>query len=396
MNILLIGGTGVLSSAVTIEAIRQGFDVTMINRGNRMNRVPQCVELIKADKNNHPFIESQLSGRKFDAVIDFLCYTRKDLEYSIDLYGPYTNQYFFISSCAVYKVSNKAVKYDEEAPKVDPLWSYSVDKYACEMRLIELARQKKVMYTIVRPSITYDDTRIPYGISPKYGYHWTLVSRVIAGKPIIRWNMGENYRNMMRVEDFAVGVVGLIGNEKAFNEAFNVCGDEAPTYNDVLNVISEYVGIPVKTLDISGETYAKELPARAGEILADRAVSAFFSNAKLKQAVPTFRQTIGYKEGIRMTLDAYKNRNFQRGIDWKFDGDSDRIINKYKNMANANGNIGYVDYLNNAKLSDKIIYWCARIQPVSISRLYLFTRNKLSFVIRIIRNLKYKLKKPRC
>ena len=71
MNILLIGGTGVLSSAVTIEAIRQGFDVTMINRGNRMNRVPQCVELIKADKNNQPFIESQLLGRKFDAVIDF-------------------------------------------------------------------------------------------------------------------------------------------------------------------------------------------------------------------------------------------------------------------------------------------------------------------------------------
>ncbi|UKI17683.1 MAG: hypothetical protein L6V80_05815 [Bacteroidales bacterium] len=64
MNILLIGGTGVLSSAVTIEAIRQGFDVTMINRGNRMNRVPQCVELIKADKNNHPFYRKSVVGKK--------------------------------------------------------------------------------------------------------------------------------------------------------------------------------------------------------------------------------------------------------------------------------------------------------------------------------------------
>ena len=34
---------------------------------------------------------------------------------------------------------------------------------------------------------------------------------------------------MMRVEDFAVGVIGLIGKDEAYNEAFNVCGDETPS-----------------------------------------------------------------------------------------------------------------------------------------------------------------------
>jgi len=54
-----------------------------------------------------------------------------------------------------------------------------------------------------------DDTHIPYGISPQYGYHWTLIARILSGKPIIRWNGGINRCNMMRVEDFAVGVIGL-------------------------------------------------------------------------------------------------------------------------------------------------------------------------------------------
>ena len=37
MKVLLIGGTGVLSSAITKKIIEQGFDITMINRGRRKN-----------------------------------------------------------------------------------------------------------------------------------------------------------------------------------------------------------------------------------------------------------------------------------------------------------------------------------------------------------------------
>ena len=99
MNVLLIGGTGVLSGAVTVEAQKRGIDVTMINRGNRL--VPEGVELLKSDKKNYPFIEQLLDNRKFDAVIDFLCYTNIDIEKSIRFYSKYTEQYFFISSCAV-------------------------------------------------------------------------------------------------------------------------------------------------------------------------------------------------------------------------------------------------------------------------------------------------------
>ena len=49
MNVLIIGGTGVLSSAVTNEALRQGFKVTMINRGSRSNLIPDNVEFLNEE-----------------------------------------------------------------------------------------------------------------------------------------------------------------------------------------------------------------------------------------------------------------------------------------------------------------------------------------------------------
>ena len=362
MNILIIGGTGVLSSAVTAEALKKGIAVTMINRGRRT--IPEGVELIKADMNDHKLIREKLTGRKFDAVMDFLCYTDNATRKSVELYSDYTKQYFFISSCAVYDTASlNGQTASEDSKKILPIWGYSVNKWKSEELLMSLFRDKETKYTIIRPCVTYGDTRIPYGISPMYGYHWTLAARILAGKPIVTWNEGNNRCNMTRVEDFAVGVVGLVGNEKAYGEAFNVCGDETPSFKDVLNVLSDYFHKEVITIDVSSDFYAKEIPSRAGEILGGRSLDTINSNAKLKAVVPAFKQNYSLKDGIYKTLDAYKAQGYQYGIDWSFDGDTDRIITKW---CKKNGidykkyNLNFVDYLGCANYEDIFTYWMVK------------------------------------
>lgn len=358
MNILLIGGTGVLSSAVTAEAQKKGIKVTMINRGN--GKIPEGVEFIKATNTNIPYIKEQIKDRCFDAVIDFLCYTKEQLIDSYKLYSNYTKQYIFISTCEVYDKITAGSTLNEDSPKDIKIWDYSSNKWVCEQALVEMAKIENVKYTIVRPSITYGYTRIPYGISPQYGYHWTLAARILAGKPIIRWNKGENCCNMTRVEDFAVGVVGLIGNSNAYNEAFNVCGDETPTFKEVLDAMSDYLGKQAVTIDIENEFYGNEIANRKGELLGGRCIDAINSNAKVKDVVPEFKQTIFIKEGVKMTLDSYKARNYQKGIDWDFDADTDRIITKWckkKGIDASQYNLHFIDYLDNASCADKRKYW---------------------------------------
>lgn len=386
MKVLLIGGTGVLSTAVANEAVKQGIAVYMVNRGRRP--LPSGVELLKSDKDDFATIERLIGSKTFDAVIDFLCFTDAQTTKSFNFYKKYTQQYFFISSCAVYDTRIEGVK-TEDSSKVLPIWKYSVDKWASEEHLYKIATEAGVNYTVVRPGVTYDDTRIPYGIMPPYGYHWTLVERIKNDKPVIRWNKGENRSSMMRVEDFAVGVVGLIGNPKAYNEAFNICGDDAPTYNEVISIIEEWLGKKAVFVDVTPEFYARQMPAQKGEILGGRGLDAICSNTKIKSVVPSFHQSIRLREGVRKTLGSYVNSNYQKGIDWIFDACQDRTAKLWCKQTGADYsayNLRFLDYLNNANREDKLNY------QITFNQNNLFVKIFV-FILRVVRRIKVLLSK---
>lgn len=354
MKILIIGGTGVLSSAVVKESLRKNHNIYMINRGHNMKQIPSNAVLYKADYHDSDKVKTFLKDKTFDVVIDFLCYNKEQIKYSLDLFGNITKQYIFISSCAVYNTKECSFC-TEESPKVLDIWQYSVEKVECENLLISECKTKGINYTIIRPGVTYGDTRIPYGISPKYGYHWTLIARILNNKPIITWNNGINKCNIMHVDDFAVGLVGLFGNPKAINEAFNVCGDETPSWNDVLDCISSILNKQIIRFNISPELYAKEIPGKKDEIIGGRSIDAINSNKKIKEVVPEFKSSITLKEGMQRTINAYIAQNYQKGIDWEFDAQTDRIIAKYSKGKKYN--TGFVNYLHGSPIKCKELYY---------------------------------------
>jgi nucleoside-diphosphate-sugar epimerase len=381
MKILMVGGTGCLSSAVVKEALKQNIEVFVLNRGNRLGLIPNNAKLLKTDVKNSEEVKSLLGNTIYDAVIDFICSDDKDVEYSFNLFKNNTKQYVFISSCAVYN-SLECNNCDENAPKILNIWNYSVGKDKAENWLKENAVKTGIPYTIVRPAVTYGDTRIPYGITPPYGMHWTLIERIKHGKPIITWNNGENYCNITHVSDFAIAFVGLLKNENAYNEAFNIVGDETPKWKDVLTAIENCIGIKVKTFDIPSEFYAKEIPNRKGEILGGRSISVKCRNEKIKSIVPQFKQTISLEEGVKLTLEYYKAHNYIDGIDYAFDGNSDRIIAKYakiNSMPIKEFNLEFIDYLGNNRQKDK--------------RTYLLERNKDNFIVKCLNFSKHVLRK---
>lgn len=57
-------------------------------------------------------------------------------------------------------------------------WDYNVEKYNSEKELVKLSQNASCYYTIIRPYITYDDERIPFGIAPSYKYHRTIIERL--------------------------------------------------------------------------------------------------------------------------------------------------------------------------------------------------------------------------
>jgi len=373
MEILVVGGTGVISYAVVLEALRQGINVTCINRGKSKNQVlPDDVKTIIADYHDEEKIRNALKGKYFDAVIDVLCYKPSDIEYSVDLFKDICSQYIFFSSCAVYNKGKGDYVCNENSPLINPVWDYSVNKVKCEKKLIELADKNKLSYTIVRPAVTYGNTRIPYGITPPYGYHGTLIQRILKHKPIVLWDNGNAYSTITRVEDFAIGLVGLLGNAMAYNEIFNIVGDEKYRWKEVIDELGEILNCKPLYINLTKEELAVEIPERKGEILGGRGISQLLDNTKLKNIVPEFKTNISLHEGLTKTVEYYIKNEYLKGIDYKFDSTWDRITKKY--ASNEFGNIGFIDYLGNANISDRVIYYSGlhsnsmakRIQNIAI------------------------------
>ncbi len=358
MKLLIIGGTGVLSSAVVNEALKRNFSITIINRGKKKKTIPQGVEFIEADYRDKPLMERKLANKHYDAVIDFIVFNKEEITYSINLLHTIAEQYVFISTACVYDTQKSGVK-KEEAEKVLKEWDYSVNKWECEKYLVSEAKKRGFNYTIIRPCITYDDTRIPYGIMPKYGYHWTFVARVLTGKPILRWNGGNTRWNMMRVEDFAVGVVGVLGNPKAYGEAFNLSGDNAYSWNDVISALHKILGVNPILFDITTEEYIRSYPEKKGEIIG-RSFDLVVDNSKIKELVPSYNTSYSLYEGIEKTIAAYKKQDYQHGIDWKFDANIDRIITRLceqKRIDKSQYKLSFVDYIGTATATDHRLYW---------------------------------------
>lgn len=356
MKLLIVGGTGVISYAVVLEALRQGFEITCINRGkSNTQKLPTNVKTIIADYHHKEKIIKELEGKHYDAVIDVLCYKPSDIEYSVNLFKNVCSQYIFFSSCAVYNKGKGDYVCNENSQLINPLWNYSINKVECERKLIELATKYNLVYTIVRPAVTYGNTRIPYGITPLYGYHGTLIQRIINDKPIILWDEGCAFSTITRVEDFAIGLVGLLGNPKAYNEIFNIVGDERYHWKDVIEKLGKILKHKPVYLNITKEQLAQEMPNRKGEILGGRGISQLLDNSKLKSVVPNFKTTISLDEGLLRTVNYYLKNNFLLGIDYRFDAAWDRIARKYE--PNKFGNLNFIDYLNRSSLWDKLIYW---------------------------------------
>lgn len=349
-SILIVGGTGCISSAIVEETLHIGIETTVINRGKHKSRIPFGVKTIIADKKDYTTIEKAISNKRYTAIVDFLCYNGNDLKRSFQFYSKYANQYIFISSAQVYNYRKVTVS-KEDSIKVDDRWAYSIDKWNAENELRRLAPLTKCNYTIIRPSITYGDTRIPYGITPPYGQHGTIIQRILHSKPIIRWNYGNNKCNMMRVEDFARAFVKLIGNTKAYNEEFNICSENIYSYNDVLNELSKKLGRNIKIVDITTEEYANIVSERKGEIIAGRGTDCISSFAKFKSLFPDFKEEFNLEKGIAKTVDAYYNQNWMDGINWEFDGECDRIAQKHANIKSE-----FIDYLGSATKEDKRTY----------------------------------------
>lgn len=155
MRILLIGGTGTISSAITRQLAAGTDELWLLNRGNHKSETPNNVKQVIADISNESDVLSQLGDMQFDAVCEFIGFLPSQVERDIRLFKGRTRQYVYISSASAYTKPAASHIITEGTTLANPYWEYSRNKIACEEQLLREYRENGFPITIVRPSHTY-------------------------------------------------------------------------------------------------------------------------------------------------------------------------------------------------------------------------------------------------
>ena len=330
MKILFIGGTGIISTAVSELCVNKGFDLYHFNRGLRSEFKNKNVKQIVGDITDAASMEEILKGETFDVVVDWLAFTTADIKRDIKLFKNKTKQFVFISSASVYQKPLDNYLITEETPAVNPYWQYARDKIACEEMLLDEYNESGFPVTIVRPSFTYGVTLIPAAVTNNKK-PMTLINRLRAGKKVIVPGDGTSLWVMTHNSDFAKGFVGLLGNEKAIGETFHITSDEVLTWNKIFNTIGKVIGVEPNIVHIPSDFINYYAPNIGEGLLGDKSISVVFDNSKIKSFVPEFECTVKYEDGIKRSLQWLEKHPNYCDVDDENNKTIDRIISKYEN-----------------------------------------------------------------
>jgi len=330
-KVLLIGGTGIISTDVTaLAAQRDDIDLYLLNRGSLPQFVPAGVKTLQADIDDAATVRERIKGLDFDVVADFISYRVGSLEHKLDLFRGRCGQYLFISSCAAYRPPlSFRVQTEADSPVGNPWWSYGQNKAVCEQRLAAEFAQSGMHYTIVRPAYTYNNIRIlhPYTIS--HWRSWTLAQRLLDGKPYVLHDDGQQLCTAMHAADFAAAFVGLWGNPAALNAAFHLTSSEYLTWRRIAELTAAALGVLPKFCFVPTETLYTELPEGAREKLMATAQHAVYDNAKVRAAVPDFSCRTRFADGVKRTIAFYRDHPEYQKIDEQWERHFERITAKY-------------------------------------------------------------------
>ncbi len=310
MRVLFIGGSGIISSACTALAVQRGIELFLLNRGQSSRSVPSAARLLQADIRQPASVESALGNLNFDAVVEWVAYTPDHVKTDIDIFSNRCSQYIFISSASAYQKPPGFLPITESTPLDNPFWQYSRDKAACEALLAHVGQSSGFPFTVVRPSHTYDKTLLPF----HDGY--TTVARLRAGKPVVVHGDGTSLWTMTHHVDFAVGLIGLLGNPQALGQAFHITADEWLSWNQIYLIVARAAGVQQPHLvHVPSDLIAAYDLNWGASLLGDKAHSMVFDNSKIRRLVPDFRPRIPFWLGAQEIIAWYDADPARQQID---------------------------------------------------------------------------------
>ena len=297
-RVVIVGGTGNISTSITRLLIEEGFDVTCYNRGEtHAEEIPAAAHVLKGDRRNRAAFEETMRRERFDYAIDMICFDAEDAQSDLRAFADVA-QLVYTSTACVYGVDYDQLPVAEDHP-LRPITEYGVGKAAAEAVFMEAHRRSGFPITIIRPSSTYGNQ---VGMVGNVGENNLWIDRVRKGKPILLSGSGNNPHQLLHVDDAAKGYVGALGNARCIGQAYNLVREGFMTWRQIHEIGMKVLGRRVEMVCVPMEVLEALGYHDRGFTCTIFGYNTIYDHSKIYRDIPMFRPSIPLEDGMRRVI----------------------------------------------------------------------------------------------
>lgn len=262
MKVLMIGGTGFISSNVVKLLIEEGHDITLVTRGESKIELfdKNKVQFVYGDRHDKEFLNKLANEKSFDVLYDMIAYIPDESQMISDVFGGKVPRLIHTSTISVYMVSDvirNPIKEEEDKHPLMKFWDrnpfgmqYGIDKRKCEDVLWKAHNEGKFEVSMIRA---------PYVCGPndpmKRDYFW--IQRIMDGKPLLIPGSGDYASQHVFVEDLAKAFVDLLKYDESKGKAYNISSEEIFSLNDYLDTLCSLLEKNPERVNVDLEVFEK-------------------------------------------------------------------------------------------------------------------------------------------
>ena len=296
MKVFIIGGSGLISTAITRQLVERGDPVTLFNRGRSPLRGPKPSQVIVGDRNDEPALRAALRATKPDALIDMMAFVPAQAEALLRAADGCTPQLVVCSSVCVYGGPASRLPMTEDEP-FKPVGDYGRNKGAIERMVLARAGAGQHA-TVIRPSFSTGEGATAGGLV----FDDSTVDRLRRGLPVLVMDDGRAAWAIAHVDDVAGAFIGSLGNPKAYGQAYHATSDEHSDWNGVFAALAQAAGAPPPRLaPIPSAWLYAQAPRRSVGIEYIYKYPSIFDNRKAARDLG-FRTTVPLVETFRRQI----------------------------------------------------------------------------------------------
>jgi nucleoside-diphosphate-sugar epimerase len=309
MNVLLIGGTGLISTGIIKHLLARNARITMYNRGQRENTLPPGIEAIQGNRDEFDAFEKTFADRRFDVVIDMICFGPEQAQSDLRAFAGRCEHFIVCSTVCTYTPRTPPGVLVNETFEQKPISEYGQNKLKCEQIFLAAHQAKKLNVTIVRPSSTYGQGNPLIDNLEPNAAAWDRIQR---GLPVLCSGDGMGLWVATHRDDCGKLFAYAAMNPKTYGQCYNATRDRNFTWRDYYREGSAALGCKANLIFMPAAWIFAHDPKRFGLLREITQFHGAYSSEKAKHDLPEYRCEIDFKDGAAQTFADVRRRNAWR------------------------------------------------------------------------------------